>query len=90
LEKLQEKRLLKTADSSNEGNKSNSRGIETHDQMLELVRETSESNIEIYKFNDMTDHDITVTPSAILEELNIFNQDYFEDNSLVFEHNFEK
>lgn len=37
--------------------------------MLELVRETSESNLEVYKFNDMTDFDITVSPADILEDL---------------------
>jgi len=53
VEKLTEKRTQKTTDSSREG--SNGRGI---DDMLQLVRETSVSNLEIQKFNDMTDFDI--------------------------------
>ena len=69
MEKLQEKRSAKTADSSREDN--NSRG----DKMLQLVRQ--QSNLDIYKFNDMTDHDIDVSPGLIFEELNNFNSDYF-------------
>ena len=70
MEKLQEKRSAKTADSSREDN--NSRG----DKMLQLVRQ--QSNLDIYKFNDMTDHDIDVSPGLIFEELNNFNSDYFD------------
>ena len=72
LEKLQEKRSSKTADSSSR-DENHSRG----DQMLELVRQTTE-NLEVFKFNDMTDHDIDVTPGVIFEELNNFNSDYFD------------
>lgn len=81
MEKLQEKRSAKTADSSREDN--NSRG----DKMLQLVRQ--QSNLDIYKFNDMTDHDIDVSPGLIFEELNNFNSDYF-DSQLKIEANLEK
>ena len=43
----------------------------------------------LYKYNDMTDHDIDVTPGDILEELNNFNCDYFEQQ-LEIAANFEK
>jgi hypothetical protein len=46
--------------------------------MLELVRQTSASNLEIQKFNDMTDFDIQTTPGEVWEELNNFNADYFD------------
>lgn len=75
LEKLQESREKKTADSSREC--ANSRAIEN--PMLELVRQCSQKNLELYKFNDMTDHDIDVAPSTIWEQLNEFNSDCFED-----------
>jgi len=52
-EKLSEKRTAKTTDSSREEN--TSRG---YDQMLELVRQTSVANLELKKYNDMTDFDI--------------------------------
>ena len=43
----------------------------------------------LYKYNDMTDHDIDVTPGDILEELNNFNCDYY-DQQLEIAANFEK
>lgn len=56
--------------------------------MLQLVRQTTE-NLEVFKFNDMTDHDIDVTPGLIFEELNNFNSDYF-DSQLKIESNLDK
>ena len=52
MDRLTERRTAKTTDSSREG--SSKRG----DEMLQLVRQTSASNLEIQKFNDMTDFDI--------------------------------
>ena len=85
LEKLVELRSKKTCDSSREA--ANSRAID--EPLLELVRQTSVKNLELFKFNDMTDHDIDVTPGTIWEDLNEFNCEYF-DNKLQLEQNFEK
>jgi hypothetical protein len=57
--------------------------------MLNFVRQTSVSNLEIQKFNDMTDFDIQTTPGEVWEELNNFNADYFE-SQLTLEENSEK
>jgi hypothetical protein len=46
--------------------------------MKELIRQTSETNLQLYKFNDMNDHDIDVDPSVIWEELNVFNTDFYD------------
>jgi len=73
LEKLQEQRSKKTADSSREDTKS--RG---DNQLLEIVRQTSEKNLDLFKFNDMTDHDIDVAPGTIWDDLNEFNSEYFD------------
>jgi hypothetical protein len=73
LEKLQEQRSKKTADSSRED--ANSRG---DNQLLEIVRQTSEKNLDLFKFNDMTDHDIDVVPGTIWDDLNEFNSEYFD------------
>jgi len=72
MERLTERRTAKTTDSSREG--SSRRG----DDMLQLVRQTSVSNLEIQKFNDMTDFDIQTSPGEVWEELNTFNCDYFD------------
>jgi len=72
VERLTEKRTAKTTDSSRDS--SSKRG----DEMLQLVRQTSMANLEIQKFNDMTDFDIQTTPGEVWEELNNFNADYFE------------
>jgi len=85
LEKLAELRSKKTCSSSRDV--ANSRGVD--EPMLELVRQTSVKNLELFKFNDMTDHDIEVTPGTIWEDLNEFNCEYF-DNKLQLEQNFEK
>jgi len=85
LERLQEQRSKKTCDSSREV--ASSRAID--EPMLELVRQTSVKNLELFKFNDMTDHDIDVTPGTIWEDLNEFNTEYF-DNKMQLEQNFEK
>ena len=82
MENLQEKRLAKTAGSSREDN--HSRG----DQMLQIVRQATH-HLELFKFNDMTDHDIDVSPGLIFEELNNFNSDYF-DSKLQIESNMAK
>jgi serine/threonine protein kinase len=84
LDKLSDKRSSKTAESS--GDDRNSRGI---DQMLELVRQTSVSDVENLKFNDKTDFDIETDPGRLWEELNNFNADYFE-SQLTLEENSEK
>ena len=84
LEKLQEQRSAKTADSSTRDGGS-SRG----DAMLELVREISAANLDRYTFNDMTDYDIDYEPGVIFEELNNFNAEYFESKFKV-ESNLEK
>jgi len=57
--------------------------------MLELVRQTSVSNLEAQKFNDKTDFDIQANPSIIWEELNNFNANYFE-SKMTLECNLEK
>lgn len=46
--------------------------------MKELVRQASVSQLELYKFNDMVDHDIEIMPGQFWEELNMFNEDLFE------------
>ena len=83
MERLNEKRSAKTSDSSREDGNSRGEG----DAMLELVRQVSE--LEIFKFNDITDHDITVTPKTIWDDLETFNLDYF-DERLRLEANLEK
>jgi serine/threonine protein kinase len=74
IDRLQEKRSCKTADSSREADAS--RAVE--DPMLEFVRQVSDSQVNVYKFNDMTDHDISVAPAVIWDELRAFNEDYFD------------
>ena len=64
LEKLQEQRSAKTADSSTRDGGS-SRG----DAMLELVRQISQGNLERYAFNDMTDFDIDYEPGVSMRSL---------------------
>lgn len=83
LDKLQEQRSAKTADSST--NAGSSRG----DAMLELVRQISLGNLERYAFNDMTDYDIDYEPGVVHEELNNFNAEYF-DSKMKVESNLEK
>ena len=83
MERLNEKRSAKTSDSSREDGNSRGEG----DAMLEVVRQVSE--LEIFKFNDITDHDITVTPKTIWDDLETFNLDYF-DERLRLEANLEK
>ena len=47
--------------------------------MLELVRQDySESALNGYQFNDMTDFDTAVDPGIIVELLNEFNSDFYE------------
>lgn len=76
---------MKTASTSRD--EANSRG---GDDLLELIREPlSIVQQQLYKFNDMTDHDIDVTPGALLEDLNMFNTDYF-DSRFQIETNVEK
>lgn len=43
----------------------------------------------LYKYNDMTDHDIDVAPGEILEQLKTFNCEHFEEG-LEITPNFEK
>ena len=47
------------------------------------------TNLMLYKYNDMTDHDIDVAPGEILEQLNTFNCEFFDNNLQVLP-NFEK
>lgn len=84
IDRLNEKRSEKTAHMSKDDEK-NYRG----DVMKELVREASVSQLELYKFNDLVDHDIEVMPGQIWEELNMFNEDLFE-GKLTLDYNQEK
>jgi hypothetical protein len=83
MDKLNEKRSEKTAHTSKEDEKY--RG----DDMKELIRQPSESQLELYKFNDLMDHDIEVMPGTFWEELNEFNEDIFE-GKLNLDYNSEK
>ena len=74
LEKLQELRSQKTADTSEKA----TAGTRGECDMLELVRQTTAKTLDLFKFNDMTDHDIDISPGNIVELLNEFNSDYFE------------
>jgi len=74
LEKLQELRSQKTADTSEKA----IAGTRGECDMLELVRQTTAKTLDLFKFNDMTDHDIDISPGNIVELLNEFNSDYFE------------
>lgn len=49
--------------------------------MLDLVKQTSV--IDIKKFNDMNDFDITVEPGVIWDDLNNFNTDYFDEQFTI-------
>jgi hypothetical protein len=84
LDKLQTKRSEKTADSTNPNH--NSRGVE--DLMLDFVRPQN-SDLDLFKFNDMTDHDINVSPGDIWDQLQEFNCEYF-DNKMQLEQNLDK
>ena len=57
--------------------------------MLELVRQATAKHLDLFKFNDMTDHDIDISPGNIVELLNEFNCEYFE-SQLSIEQNFDK
>jgi len=57
--------------------------------MKELVREASVSELELYKFNDLVDHDIEVMPGTIWEELNMYNEDIYE-GKLKLDYNSDK
>lgn len=84
MEKLQEKRSEKTNHMSKEDDKTYRGG-----PMKELVRIPSSSQLELYKFNDLVDHDIEVMPGTIWEELNMFNEDLFE-GKLTLDYNSDK
>ena len=56
--------------------------------MLDFVR-PQKSDLDLFKFNDMTDHDIDVSPGEVWEQLQEFNCEYF-DNQLKLEQNLEK
>ena len=85
LDNLQTKRSVKTATSSRD--EEACRAI--NDPMLEFVRQTSASQLNLYKFNDMTDHDIDVAPGVLWEDLQVFNTDFF-DGKMKLEQNAEK
>lgn len=70
LSELAEKRSQMTADTSRDDVAS--RG----DKMLDLVKQSSVINFRT--FNDMTDHDIDVTPGVIWDDLNTFNEEHLE------------
>lgn len=74
MDKLNEKRMEKNTNASSRDEDKNYRGGD----MKELVRQASESELQLYKFNDMIDHDIEVMPGQVWEELNVFNEDLFE------------
>jgi serine/threonine protein kinase len=65
IDMLQDKRSEKTAESSNSREAGTSRAVA--DPMLEFVREVSQSELELFKFNDMTDFDIDVAPAVVWE-----------------------
>lgn len=46
--------------------------------MSEFVRPVREE-LEIFRFNDLTDHDIDVGPATVWEELNQFNVEAFDE-----------
>lgn len=46
--------------------------------MLEFVRPPREE-IDIFRFNDLTDHDIDVEPGVVWEELNQFNVEAYDE-----------
>jgi hypothetical protein len=65
--------------------------------MLEFVREASASQLELFRFNDMTDFDINCSPGDIWEDLRTFNDEYFDSFKqdfvqcrLNFEQNLDK
>ena len=74
MDRLNEKRSEKTTHASSRDDERNYRGGD----MKELVRQASVSQLELYKFNDMVDHDIQIMPGQFWEELNMFNEDLFE------------
>lgn len=74
MDRLNEKRSEKTTHASSKDEDKSYRGGD----MKELVRQASESQLQLYKFNDMVDHDIEVMPGQFWEELNMFNEDLFE------------
>jgi len=84
MEKLQAKRSEKTSHMSKEDDKCYRGG-----DMKELVRQASASELELYRFNDLVDHDIECMPGTIWEELNMFNEDMFE-GKLKLDYNPEK
>jgi len=57
--------------------------------MTGLIREASVSQLELYKFNDMVDFDIDVSPGHLWEEIQMFNIDLYDDR-LQLEMNSEK
>lgn len=74
IEELHSKRSEKTADSST---RNSDNAAMRGPPMLELVRAVPE-NFENFKFNDMTDYDIDFAPGVIVEELNNFNEQFYE------------
>lgn len=74
MDKLNEKRMEKNTNASSRDEDKTYRGGD----MKELVRQVSESELQLYKFNDMVDHDIEVMPGQLWEELNEFNEELFE------------
>merc|ERR1719375_131117 len=74
MDKLNEKRMEKNTTASSRDEDKNYRGGD----MKELIRQVSESELQLYKFNDMVDHDIECMPGQFWEELNMFNEDLFD------------
>lgn len=86
-EQLHEKRCEKTTvESTPRQGGAHSRGDA---QLLQLIRQTSEATMNLYKFNDMTDHDIDVSPGQFIEELNQINYEVF-DKQFDIKPNFDK
>lgn len=85
MDKLSEKRMEKNTNASSRDEDKTYRGGD----MLELVRQVSDSQLQLYKFNDMVDHDIEVMPGQIWEELNEFNEELFE-SKLTLNYNEDK
>lgn len=46
--------------------------------MLEFIRPPKEA-LEIFRFNDLADHDIDVEPGVVWEELNCFNVEAYDE-----------
>ena len=88
LDKLQEIRSQKTSASSRD-DKGSSRGGEMDCYIRAPLDAECSKHLELYRFNDMMDHDIQTSPDTVWEELNQFNVEMY-DSKLTLEANAEK